>query len=245
MATRKKAATKKAAKKNKKNKKKTKKTARATAKNKFHGRVDHRVEDPGAKINSGDHVVASIRELSFGKLPETDRLAELLFDIALSTTNDEGEPVHASHNSGIFFYVPNDSSLNVDDWVVFDGIVQHHLSLRVEITEVENARKKQQEKADLANVVAESVGKLPVSLPNPVSAILEIIPAVYGAVLAANADDQVLKYFTSLHTAKLAESGAPELIEGTHVFEKRKADSPANAAAFVTLKLRVQRATAS
>jgi len=234
MATRKKVA-----------KKTAKKAARATGKNKFHGRVDHMVENPGAKVDSGDHVVASVHELSFGKLPEINNQAELLFDIKLTTTNEDGKSVHASHNSGVFFYVPNNSSLNVNDWVVFDGFVRQHLSMQVEITEVENARKKQKANADLVNVLAESVGKLPVSIPNPVGAVLEIIPAVFGAVLAANADDQVLKYFTSLHTAKLATSGAPGLVEGMHVFEKRKADSPANSAAFVTLKLRVQRATAS
>jgi hypothetical protein len=240
MATRKKTA--KKGKKSKKTRKTAKRDAEVAAKNKFHGRVDHTVEEPGSKINSGDHVVASIRELSFGKLPETFRLAELVFDMTLSTTNENGEPVHASHNSGVFFYVPNDASLNVRDWVVFDGIVRQHLSLRVEITEVENARKKQKEKADLAKVLADSVGKLPVSLPDPVGAILEIIPAVYGAVLAANGDDQVLKHFTSLHAGELAGSGAPELVEGTHVFRKRKADSPPDGEPFVTLKLRIRSA---
>jgi hypothetical protein len=67
---------------------------------------------------------------------------------------------------------------------------------------------------------------------------------VYGAVLAANGDDQVLKYFTSLHTTELAESGVPALIEGTHVFEKRKVDSPPDSDPFVTLRLRIKRAKA-
>jgi hypothetical protein len=130
----------------------------------------------------------------------------------------------------------------VDDWVVFDGKVRQHLSLQVEITELENARKKQKENVELVKTIAETFGKLPIPLPDPASAVLEIIPAVYGAVLAANADDQVLKYFTSLHAADQGEGGAPELVEGTHVFEKRKLGSKPDSPPFVTLKLRIRRA---
>jgi hypothetical protein len=243
MATRKKPAKKsKKTRTTRKTREPAKRDDETKAKSKFHGKIEHSVEEPGDKIKDDDHVVVSIRELSFGRLPESYGRAELMFDITLSTTSADGKPVHATHNSGVFFYVPHHATLNVDDWVVFDGKVRQHLSLQVEITELEDARKKQKENVELVKTIAEMFGKLPIPLPDPASAVLKIIPAVYGAVLAANADDQVLKYFTSLHAGEPGKDGPPELIEGTHVFEKRKLGSKPGSTPFVTLKLRIRRA---
>ena len=205
------------------NKNSDRKADRGRRRSKFHGTVVHTPPKSGAKLADGDHVVVSIQELSFGNLPDTTRRNELLFTINLSTQDDTGKWTTDSRTSGEFLYVSDGSSLNVHDWVVFDGPVQRHLSLEIEITELENPQKKKKELAGLVGVLAESVGNLPISIADPVGAVLEIVPAVYGAALAANGDDQVLKYFTSLYTEGLTSTGAPPLVAGIHLFEKKGA----------------------
>jgi hypothetical protein len=122
--------------------------------------------------------------------------------------------------------------------------VHRFLSLQLEITELENPRKKKNELSELVQGVLDSVAKVPLAVPDPATAVLELVPAVYRAALAANGDDQVLKYFASLFTKGLAARGAPGLTEGIHVFEKRGRPKGKDAAetSFVTLSLRVQRA---
>ena len=233
-------------------KKTAQKTARKSAprtgatsrKSKFHGVVVHTPPASGAKIASGDHVVVAVRELSFGALPEIGRNSELWFGIQLATTGKKGERVEVNHDTGVFFHVRDGSSLGVVDWVVFDGPVRQHLSLRLEIVEVENAARKRKESTAFARALVDSVGKPSPSIPDPIGAALGIFPRVFGAVVAANADDQVLKHFTSLRTAELAKGTTPPLVAGTHLFEKRRRATGGRkeGPALVTVKLRVQRA---
>ena len=66
--------------------------------------------------------------------------------------------VVCNHDTGLFFHVRDGASIGVADWVVFDGPVRHHLSLRMEIVEVEHPNKKRKEIADLARLhVAQQV----------------------------------------------------------------------------------------
>ena len=219
------------------------KTDRDQRRPKFHGTVVHTPPESGAMIEDGHHVVASILELSFGNLPDTTKRNELLFNIRLSTKDDEGKWTSDSRTSGAFLYVSDGSSLNVHDWVVFDGPVRRHLSLEVEVTELENPQKKKKELTNMVEVLAESVANISLPIPDPVGAALEIVPAVYGAALAANSDDQVLKYLTSLYTEGLTSAGAPPLVEGIHLFEKQGAPrgKRKETPSFVTLKLRIQK----
>jgi hypothetical protein len=214
---------------------------------KFHGRVVHTPPEAGEKIRDGDHLVISILELSFDNLPDSTRRNELLFTTRLSTKDEKGKWVSDGRTSGEILYVPDGSSLNVHDWVVYDGPVHRHLSLELEIVELENPQKKKKELTEAVSVLTESVGNLSIPIPDPVAAALEIVPAVYGAALAANGDDQVLKYFTSLYTEGLTETGAPPLVGGIHLFEKlgkprgKKKEAPT----YVTLKLRIQKVIAT
>jgi len=212
----------------------------------FHGTVVHTAPQAGAKINDGDSVVVSILELSFGNLPDTTKLNELMFTVKLSTKDKKGKWITDSRTSGAFMYVPDGSSLNVHDWVVFDGPVRRHLSLEIEITELESPRKDDKQRKELTETVgllAESVGSLSNPILDPVGAAVEILGAAYGAARAINGHDQVLKYFTSLYTAELANDNTPALVEGVHVFEKQgRPRGKKPAAIFATLKLRIRKA---
>jgi hypothetical protein len=224
------------------------KSGRGDDRPKFHGTVVHMPPQGGAKIDDGDSVVVSILELSFGNLPDVTRLNELLFTIKLSTKDEKGNWFADSRTSGEFMHVPDGASLNVHDWVVFDGPVRRHLSLEIEITELESPRKDDKQKKELTETVsmlAESVGNLSIPMLDPVGAAVEILGAAYGAARAINGHDQVLKYFASLYTAGLANDDTPPLVEGVHVFEKqgrRRGKKPA--ATFATLKLRIRKAPA-
>jgi hypothetical protein len=227
------------------------KAGRGDGRPKFHGTVTHTPPGSGATIQDGDHIVVSILELSFGDVPDPTRLNELLFTLKLSTKDPKGKWTADSRTSGEFLYVQDGSSLNVHDWVIFDGPVQRHLSLEVEITELESPKKgeKKQTKelTDMVGLFAESVGNLSIPALDPVGAALEIAAAAYGAARVLNGHDQVLKYFTSLYTASLSGGGAPALVEGVHVIEKKgrprgkKKDPPS----FVTMKLCVRKAPKS
>lgn len=216
---------------------------------KFHGTVVHTPPDDGAKIEDGDHIVVSIQELSFGALPDTTKLNELLFTITLSTKDAKGNWAADSRTSGEFMYVPDGASLNVHDWVVFDGSVLRHLSLEVEVTELESPKadaKQKKELMEIAGVLAESFGGLPIPMADPVGATVKIVAAAYSAVRAINGHDQVLKYFTSLFTAGLVDDDTPPLVEGVHLFEKiARKQGKKKARTFATLKLRIRKAPAA
>jgi hypothetical protein len=215
---------------------------------KFHGTVVHTPPEAGTKIENGDHIVVSIQELSFGNLPDTTNLNELLFTITLSTKDEKGNWTADSRTSGEFMYVPDGASLNVHDWVIFDDSVRRHLSLEVEITELESPKtdaKQKKELTEIAGVLAESLGGLPIPMADPVGAAVKIVAAAYGAARAINGHDQVLKYFTSLFTAELVDDDTPPLVEGIHVFEKMaRRRGKKKATTFATLKLRIRKAQA-
>jgi hypothetical protein len=145
-------------------------------------------------------------------------------------------------------YVADGTSLNVHDWVVFDGSVRRHLSLEVEITELESPRadgKQRKELTEIAGVLAESLGGLPIPMADPVGAAAKIVAAAYGAARAINGHDQVLKYFTSLFTTGLVDGDTPPLVEGVHLFEKiARQPGKKKATNFATLKLRIRKAPA-
>ena len=226
-------------------KKEVRKADRGAGRPKFHGTVVHTPPEAGVKIEDGDEIVVSIQELSFGNLPDVGALNELLFTIALSTKDKKGNWATDSRTSGEFLYVPDGSSLNVHDWVVFDGPVRRHLSLEIEITELESPGKddkQRKELTEIAGVLAESLGGLPVPVADPVGAAVKIVGAAYGAARAINGHDQVLKYFTSLYTAGLADDDTPPLVEGVHTFEKKSQKrGKKKAATLATLKLRIRK----
>jgi hypothetical protein len=227
-------------------KKTSRKASTGRGRAKFHGRVEHTPPASGTSIKDGDPIVVSLLELSFGNLPDVTSSNELMFTISLATQDKKGEWAADTRSSGEFLYVPDGSSLNVQDWVVFDGPVRRHLSLEIEITELESLetnQKKQKELNDLASVLAESLGGLPIPMADPVGAAVRIVGAAYGTARALNGRDQVLKYFTSLYTEELEGDDTPALIEGIHTFEKKAPrKGKKGEATFVTLKLRVRRA---
>ena len=191
---------------------------------KFHGVVGYSGPQDGVPVKSGEKVAVSIRSLSFGKLPELGKNSELQFDLKLSTTKADGKQESASLNSGVFYYIKDNSTLNIDDWLVFDQQIHQQLTIQFEITEAEFPRKKQDEWAELVKAAVGTAGKLPV-FSDPASAVLETVPSLVGAIIKLNADDQVLKYHTSLYTEEV--KGKKRLLKtGTHVFEKRKKGDP-------------------
>jgi hypothetical protein len=198
----------------------------------------------GPAIRSGSRVVVSLKEVSFGKLPELRRNAEIQVDAAVRTTARNGRQSEMRSSSGVIYYVRDGGSLGISDWVIFDREVHRHVSLEVEITEVENARKKATQTKDLVTALAQTAGRLSPDLPDPADAVLEMFPRIFGAVLRANADDQILRYMASFYTAEIAQDldRKRALREGVYTLRKLRTAGAAPSGALVTIKLDVVRA---
>jgi hypothetical protein len=174
-------------------------------------------------VASGTRIVASVAELSVAGLPESGKKSELQLDIQVRTTAGNGKAVSRSWSSGIYYYVPDDSSLGIVDAVIFDGLVHQHLSLDLSLVEREMPQIKLKEAAGLAEAAAEAAAKLTAG-SGALGTALEAFPGVLGGILKLNGDDQVLKHTTSLFTKEVnrAADSPQYLVEGRYRFEKKR-----------------------
>ncbi|MFQ5719851.1 MAG: hypothetical protein ACE5IK_09905, partial [Acidobacteriota bacterium] len=156
----------------------------------------------------------------------------------ISTSDERQKLVERRVSSGVYYYVPDNTDLNISNWVIYDGTIRQHLSVDLEITEIENARKNTKEHTELARALVEEVSRLPIPGLDPVNAVLGAFPVLLGAILRANADDQVLKYLMSLATKEVASGSRRTLRNGVYTLTKHKPADPAQE--FVKLEMEVQ-----
>jgi hypothetical protein len=215
-------------------------TARGPAK--FAGVVELH-PPPGGKpdaLGNGTRVVVSLAEVRVGRLPEDGSRSELQLDATIRTTSENGKAVAAIWSSGVIYYVRNDSRLNVEDVVVFDGPVHQHLSLDLLLIEREMPQSKVEDAVGLAEAAATVAAEL-TGASGSIGTAIGAFPGVLGGILRLDGDDQVLRYSTSLFTREVSrppESGR-HLVEGVYRLSKRK--KAGDETDWVTVLLEVRR----
>ena len=209
-------------------------TARARG-GKFHGVIDVETPTEGEEIVDGARVLVAIRRIFFGDIPDPGGNNELSLLVSAETDkSDEGstEEAKGEFKVELFRYVKDNEPLNITDLVVFSGSVRRHLTLRCSIAEldaasVEKTKQLITQAAGLGqNLVGEGLAKT----------ILGGAPALFGAILSFNEDDQVLVLNHSFYTASVSAGGARSLRAGVYTFKKRK---PSSTISQVELELEV------
>lgn len=189
-----------------------------------------------AAVASGTRVVVSIVEIVLGELPESGVRSEIQVDIGTRTTAQNGSAVGSTWSSGVLYYVKNGSRLNLDDVVLFDGVVHQHLSLDLQIVERESPRMGPDPAAALAESAAEAAAVLAGSA-GPLADALELFPEMLGGILRLGGDDQVLRYAVSCFTREVERpvERSGWLVEGTYRIEKRRSGGEGDPTATVVL----------
>jgi hypothetical protein len=203
---------------------------------KFAGIIEIEPPAKGKAVSSKSHVVLTLASVGFGKLPDLGRRSEMRLDVAVRTTNDKNKEASVSRSSDIYYYVLDDTRMNIFNMVLYDGPVHQHLTLEVEATEVEMPR---MSASDVSAVLSSALGGVgeAAGVSGGAESLLDAVPGVVGGLLKLNGDDQVLKFATSLFTSNVAlPPGGHGLKTGTYTFKKVE---KAGGEPWATLKLHV------
>jgi hypothetical protein len=187
------------------------------------------VEPPagGAAIASGAQVLVSLDRPVLRRVPEGMRSGEILLEIVLRTGTTGGGGRAVQRAFPVFLGVRPGEPLPIRDYVLFAGKVDHHLTLDIEITEVEAARRRITSLEDSGATLARAAGAF-AGFPGAGLNALRLIPQTYAALLRANADDPILGMHLSLFASDVGNPtpGRLELREGRY-----RCSAPAGSAA--------------
>ncbi|MEM7243904.1 MAG: hypothetical protein AAF533_01095 [Acidobacteriota bacterium] len=192
---------------------------------KFAGSIRVRQPSGSEELGSGTHVVVTLVKIAFGKLPEPGRRSELKVKLGVSTSDAKGKRIRRERDDGNFYYVVDNSALNLHGVVLYDGPVHQHLSFDTEVSEVEMP---QIQGKDLSDLLKTSIGALgsAASVAGGAADILEAVPNIVGNISKLNGNDQVLKFATSLIASDVERhSDALPLKSGLYSFDKVRAGS--------------------
>jgi len=168
------------------------------------------VAPSGSPLASGEHVVLTLTRLAFTELPDPGNRSEIKLEISVRTGSDTGDGAESvvSQESSIYYYVENHSALNVLGSVLYDGPVRRHLSIDVEVTEVETSRMSAGDVKDLLTASLTAVGQA-AGISGGAKAVADAIPSVVSSLMKLNGDDQVLKFAASLLTSDVSPAPTP------------------------------------